>query len=85
MIDPAKGELKDGSYAIKIERGSISSVELQSGAVLEDGWKQVDARGKYVCPGLIDAHVHVCAVPGVSVSAFEARMKRDMAESADHG
>jgi adenine deaminase len=75
VIDPAKGELKDGSYAIKIERGSISSVELQSESVLEDGWKQVDARGKFVCPGLIDAHVHVCAVPGVSVSNINERIK----------
>lgn len=72
IIDPARGELKDGMHSIKIEKGVITSVELQAGAVLEDGMEQVDVKGKYVCPGLIDAHVHVCAVPGVSVRVTEA-------------
>ena len=68
IIDPSKGELKSGTYTIEIEKGVIVAVEPQSEAVLADSLKQVDARGRYVCPGLIDAHVHVCAVPGVTVS-----------------
>jgi len=68
IIDPSKGELKSGLHAIRVEKGVITSVELQNQAVLEDSLNQVDARGRYICPGLIDAHVHVCAVPGVSVS-----------------
>ena len=23
------------------------------------GWKEVDLHGKYVCPGLIDGHIHI--------------------------
>ena len=70
IIDACKGELKAGTYAIRIEKGVIITVEPQSEAVLEDSLKQVDASGRFVCPGLIDAHVHVCAVPGVSVSGL---------------
>lgn len=58
----------DGEYAIKVEKGEIVSVEPMGKAKLEEGVKQIDVKGKYVCPGLIDAHVHVCAVPGVTVS-----------------
>jgi adenine deaminase len=70
IIDASKGELRTGTYAIRIEKGVITSIELQSEASLEDSLKQVDASGRFVCPGLIDAHVHVCAVPGVSVSGI---------------
>jgi imidazolonepropionase-like amidohydrolase len=58
----------DGEYAIKVEKGEIVSVDAQKGARLDNGVKQIDVKGKYICPGLIDAHVHVCAVPGVAVS-----------------
>lgn len=59
----------DGEYAIKVEKGEIVSVDAQKGARLDNGVKQIDVKGKYICPGLIDAHVHVCAVPGVAVSS----------------
>jgi len=84
VIDPSKGELKSGTYTIRIEKGVITSVEPQSEAVLEDSLKQVDARGRYICPGLIDAHVHVCAVPGVSVSGA-LNTSRPQADWADDG
>ena len=32
-----------------------------------EGAVEVDVEGKFVCPGLIDAHVHVTAVPGTKV------------------
>lgn len=34
----------------------------------ESGAKVYDLQGKFLSPGLIDAHVHVTAVPGVEVS-----------------
>jgi adenine deaminase len=70
IIDPAKGKLMDGAQVIKVEKGIIASVSNANSAKLEEGVKTVDAQGGYVCPGLIDAHVHVCAVPGVSVSHY---------------
>ena len=67
IIDAANGQLMRGEYAIKVEGGNIVSVESQQDARLDNGVRQIDVKGKYICPGLIDAHVHVCAVPGVEV------------------
>lgn len=69
MIDPAKGELLTGEYAILVEKGIIVSLEPQPTARLDNGVRQIDVKGRFICPGLIDAHVHVCAVPGVEVSS----------------
>ena len=84
VVDPAQGKLLDGQYAIKVEKGEIVSVDSQSSARIDNGLKQIDVKGKYVCPGLIDAHVHVCAVPGVEVSrcGFQVVWHADL---ADHG
>ena len=60
----------EGQKAIKVEKGKIVSVEDTS--KVDANTPQYDARGKFVCPGLIDAHVHVTAVPGVSVSGTDA-------------
>lgn len=79
IIDPAEGKLLDGIYAIRIENGNIISVDPQSEPALDPAIRKVDARGRYICPGLIDAHVHVCAVPGVSV-----RHIRDLCMAPDY-
>jgi hypothetical protein len=70
IIDPVKGQLLDGEYVIRVEKGEIASLEPQEGAKLEGDFKQINVKGRFVCPGLIDAHVHVCAVPGVEVSCL---------------
>jgi imidazolonepropionase-like amidohydrolase len=68
IIDTTRGELMKGEYVLLVEGGEIQSMEAQGDAHLQQGIKQTNVEGKFVCPGLIDAHVHVCAVPGVEVS-----------------
>ncbi|KAI9632760.1 uncharacterized protein MKK02DRAFT_41070 [Dioszegia hungarica] len=74
IVDAAGGKLMDGEYAIRVEKGEIVSVDAQKGARLDNGVKQIDVKGKFICPGLIDAHVHVCAVPGVATMGDMVRL-----------
>jgi hypothetical protein len=66
VIDSANGRLLPGPRAVVVANGAIFSVEPMAAATLGD-MVQHDVTGKFVCPGLIDAHVHVTAVPGVEV------------------
>lgn len=68
VIDSLKGQLLDGEYVIGVENGDITSLQKQADAQMDEAVKQINVKGRFVCPGLIDAHVHVCAVPGVEVS-----------------
>jgi dihydroorotase len=54
VVDP-KNEL-DGSFDLLIENDKISKV---SQSIREKADKEIDAKGKIVCPGLIDVHVHL--------------------------
>jgi len=66
VIDPKEGKVMEGQKTIKIEKGKIVSVDDVT--KIDANASQYDAEGRFVCPGLIDAHVHVTAVPGVAVS-----------------
>ncbi|KAF2138278.1 uncharacterized protein K452DRAFT_91402 [Aplosporella prunicola CBS 121167] len=63
VIHPVDGSI-DLNTTIKISSGLIESVSRELPSSGLDADVTVDLRGKYVCPGLIDAHVHVSAVPG---------------------
>lgn len=54
VVDPSQNLF--GIYDILIEDEKISKVEKH---IEIDGCKVVEASGYYVCPGLIDAHVHL--------------------------
>lgn len=43
---------------------SINSVIHDDQDALREGCKTVDLAGRFLCPGLIDAHVHFVAPPG---------------------
>ncbi|WWC97421.1 hypothetical protein V866_004301 [Kwoniella sp. B9012] len=60
IVDPASGKLLDGLKSITIAEGKIVSVEDT-----KEQDEGVDVQGAYVCPGLIDCHVHITATPGV--------------------
>ncbi|KAL3417965.1 amidohydrolase [Phlyctema vagabunda] len=49
-----------------LKNGLISSISLSSAtrSIEKEGVREIDLTGKYLCPGLIDAHVHLTAVPG---------------------
>lgn len=54
-LDAAAGSYREGD--IKVVNGSIAEI----GEDLAESGETVDARGKFVLPGLIDCHVHVTA------------------------
>ncbi|EOD48592.1 putative amidohydrolase protein [Neofusicoccum parvum UCRNP2] len=61
LIDPVEGSVLPNT-TVKIAGGLIESVSSNASSSSSD--ITVDLDGKYICPGLIDAHVHVTAVPG---------------------
>ncbi|KAE8360468.1 hypothetical protein BDV27DRAFT_148672 [Aspergillus caelatus] len=50
IIDPVTGNITERT-SVKLSGGLISAI-------------CIDLNGKFICPGLIDCHVHIAAVPG---------------------
>ena len=64
IIDTASGKVHANS-SILLENGNITAVKHDGSKIDVSGEVQeVDLQGKYICPGLIDCHVHISAVPG---------------------
>lgn len=62
VIDGTGGEpISDG--VIVVEDGLIKAVGSRSEVVIGDDAEKIDAAGKTVMPGLIDAHMHVTTMP----------------------
>jgi imidazolonepropionase-like amidohydrolase len=57
LVVPIEGDPMDGGTVL-VADGKISAV-LRPGAPLPEGIPVVDAAGKWVLPGLIDAHTHL--------------------------
>jgi imidazolonepropionase-like amidohydrolase len=66
IIDPVNGEVH-ANMVVLLSGGKFDSItkisETESRSCFEHR-KVVDCTGKYLCPGLIDCHVHVTTVPG---------------------
>lgn len=66
LIDPVTGTVNKNT-TVQLSNGLVSSVGPIS-SYPQDGTRnhtvQIDLNGKYICPGLIDCHVHIAAVPG---------------------
>ncbi|OQV01248.1 hypothetical protein CLAIMM_06636 [Cladophialophora immunda] len=64
LIDPVRGVVIENA-TIHLSQGVVVSVNGPP-----DEWEcdpqtvKIDLQGKYVCPGLIDCHAHLAAVPG---------------------
>jgi imidazolonepropionase-like amidohydrolase len=69
IIDPVEGQLMKGA-SVTIEGGLITEISFEEGSQLPQQSSTgheptvIDLQGTYLCPGLIDAHVHVTATPG---------------------
>jgi len=62
IVDSEKGTIRKGCD-VQVSDGTIDKIE--EGQIREThGAMVVDLAGRYLCPGLIDAHVHLMAVPG---------------------
>jgi imidazolonepropionase-like amidohydrolase len=65
LVSPEKlDRIEAGS--VLVEDGRIVRVERSARAAMPKGARRVDGKGGYLTPGLIDSHVHLFAVPGMS-------------------
>ncbi|KAK8103208.1 hypothetical protein PG984_016354 [Apiospora sp. TS-2023a] len=68
IIDVEAGKIRQ-SMDVKIENGKISSIRPSASSSSAPssataGFTTIDCTDRYLCPGLIDSHVHLIAVPG---------------------
>ncbi|KZT72285.1 Xaa--Pro dipeptidase, partial [Daedalea quercina L-15889] len=70
VVDPATSSVLPGVHTVITKDGHVSAVVPGEYAYeLSQDEKtvppvEVDLAGKYICPGLVDCHVHITAVPG---------------------
>lgn len=70
IVSPERAApLEHGS--IKIGNGRIEEVGEWHPGMSHSGYALHDASGKYVIPGLIDAHVHLAVIPGMNDAMAE--------------
>jgi imidazolonepropionase-like amidohydrolase len=62
-----------GKGDVLIENGRIVSVEREKGAKKPAGATVVSGEGRFLIPGLIDSHVHLASVPGMSFDQTESK------------
>ena len=65
LVSPEKLDRVDRG-SVLIEDSRIVRVERDAGARMPAGARQVDGKGYYLTPGLIDSHVHLAAIPGMN-------------------
>ncbi|KAE8367598.1 hypothetical protein BDV27DRAFT_123736 [Aspergillus caelatus] len=61
IVDVDAGTILENSSLV-ISQGKIQSIS--QGENPPTDLPVIDCQGRYICPGLFDAHVHLCAVPG---------------------
>jgi len=81
IVEPSKSSLLPGLYDVCTNDGLIVSLTPSEEYVLVDPEEPppvtVDLKGKYLCPGLIDCHVHITATPGVRSLSELARIPQE--------
>ncbi|KAH8087836.1 hypothetical protein BXZ70DRAFT_955347 [Cristinia sonorae] len=77
VVDPKSSSVLFGPQDVTLSKGVITAVKPHNTqpAVDDPDTIVADLDGKFVCPGLIDCHVHVSAVPG-------AKTMRELAETS---
>ncbi|KAJ9358177.1 hypothetical protein C8Q69DRAFT_472571 [Paecilomyces variotii] len=66
IINPVDGSVRSNS-TVKISGGFVESITdtiAEEAEIADSGVTVLDLGSKYLCPGLIDCHVHLTAVPG---------------------
>lgn len=59
--------------SVLIENGRITKVERGNHVTQHAGATLLSAKGQYLIPGLIDSHVHLASVPGMSFDQSESK------------
>jgi len=71
LVSPEKlDQVEPGS--VLVENGRIAAVHRGAAQRMPPGARRVDGKGYYLAPGLIDSHVHLHAVPGMSFEQAKA-------------
>ncbi|KAJ5087327.1 amidohydrolase [Penicillium angulare] len=65
VVDVEAGKTTPNAV-VHIKNGRILNVLSDSSAIYPTQPNTVDLKGQYICPGLIDCHVHLTATPGSS-------------------
>lgn len=68
LVDPESGQIHSG-VSVSLSGGLIKSIAPTNSLGHADdaslqGATEINVQGKYLCPGLFDAHVHLAATPG---------------------
>ncbi|KAH6957748.1 amidohydrolase-like protein [Ilyonectria sp. MPI-CAGE-AT-0026] len=64
LIDPVSGTVAE-NMTVCLTGGIVKSIQHSNKTIESDrNAIHVDLKGKYICPGLIDCHVHIAAIPG---------------------
>lgn len=78
IIDPIEGQLIPNA-TVRISGGKIVQIDTTGSETAKEGVEDadiIDLSGKYLCPGLIDCHVHIVVTPGEA----DLRAYKDMTE-----
>ena len=71
LIDPAHQEVRS-NVRIVIHNNRIACVGSSEACRIPDNAQRIDARNRWIMPGLVDAHVHVTEEPGPYVPLYLA-------------
>lgn len=83
VIDPVEGEKAQQTVIIKA--GKILKIKASDDLRLDDNNTIVDGRGKYLMPGLWDAHVHFAYLEELAPSMFDLFMAYGITSVRDTG
>ncbi|EKV10333.1 Amidohydrolase [Penicillium digitatum] len=79
IVDPAEGKLIPNA-TVRISEGRIFQIVTEGSTIAIDDLSEelvIDLSEKYLCPGLIDCHVHVAVVPGeANLQAYKEMSER---------
>ncbi len=81
LIDPVERQVRPNAVLL-IEGDRIKAVGRAGEIEIPDGVRQVDATGKYLVPGLVDAHIHIFQSGGIYTrpDVFDLRKYRPYEE-----
>ncbi|KAI0724693.1 hypothetical protein C8Q72DRAFT_786828 [Fomitopsis betulina] len=77
VVNPETSSLLPGLRTVITEAGFVTSTTDGSSLSEPVPSIEVDLQGKYLCPGLVDCHVHITAVPGSKSLADLAREQQE--------
>jgi imidazolonepropionase-like amidohydrolase len=76
LIDSTGSEPLEDSL-IYVRAGKIARIDSGRKAALPDAAEVIDATGKFIIPGIVDAHTHIDSVGGIPLDEEQKRLVRE--------